>query len=127
MNDDNKKIRSIKIQSTIACIGGLIILTMLIGGIVFLKEFFAPSKELISKTESVDGKYEVEAYRINGGATTDYAVRCYVKGDKILGKKLIYNDYHIDSASLVWIDNDTILINGHEIDLPDGKYDFRYE
>lgn len=127
MNDDNKKIRSIKIQSTIAFIGVLIILTMLIGGIVFLKEFFAPSKELISKTESVDGKYEVEAYRINGGATTDYAVRCYVKGDKILGKKLIYNDYHIDSASLVWIDNDTILINGHEIDLPDGKYDFRYE
>lgn len=127
MNDDNKKIRSIKIQSTIAFIGVLIILTMLIGGIVFLKEFFDPSKELISKTESVDGKYEVEAYRINGGATTDYAVRCYVKGDKILGKKLIYNDYHIDSASLVWIDNDTILINGHEIDLPDGKYDFRYE
>jgi len=45
----------------------------------------------------------------------------------IIGLKLIYNDYHVDSAAVIWVDNDTILINGHEIDLPYGKYDFRDE
>lgn len=125
MNEDKKIIKNIKIQSTIAFILALLLLLILVGGFIFLKAFFAPSKELISRTESSDGKYKVEAYLINGGATVDWAVRCYLKGDKILGKKLIYNDYHVDSASLIWIDNDTIWINGHEIDLPDGKYDFR--
>lgn len=56
MSEDDKKIRNIKIQSTIAFIIVLLILAMLIGGIIFLKEFFIPSKELISRTESIDGK-----------------------------------------------------------------------
>lgn len=125
MNDNNKIIKKIKIQSTIAFISVLFIVALLIGVLILFNSIFSPDKELISTTESIDGRYKVEAYRINGGATTDYAVRCYLKGDKILGKKLIYNDYHVDSASLIWIDNDTIWINGHEIDLPDEKYDFR--
>lgn len=125
MNDNNKIIKKIKIQSTIAFISVLVIVALLIGVLILFNSIFSPGKELISTTESIDGRYKVEAYRINGGATTDYAVRCYLKGDKILGKKLIYNDYHVDSASLIWIDNDTIWINGHEIDLPDEKYDFR--
>ncbi|MBX9138400.1 MULTISPECIES: hypothetical protein [unclassified Clostridium] len=58
MSEDDKKIRNIKIQSTIAFIIVLLILAMLIGGIIFLKEFFIPSKELISRTESIDGKYD---------------------------------------------------------------------
>ena len=125
MNDNNKIIKKIKIQSTIAFISVLFIVALLIGVLILFNSIFSPDKELISTTESIDGRYKVEAYRINGGATTDYVVRCYLKGDKILGKKLIYNDYHVDSASLIWIDNDTIWINGHEIDLPDDKYDFR--
>ena len=125
MNDNNKIIKKIKIQSTIAFISVLFIVALLIGVLILFNSIFSQDKELISTTESIDGRYKVESYRINGGATTDYAVRCYLKGDKILGKKLIYNDYHVDSASLIWIDNDTIWINGHEIDLPDEKYDFR--
>lgn len=58
MSEDDKKIRNIKIQSTIAFIIVLLILAMLIGGIIFLKEFFITSKELISRTESIDGKYD---------------------------------------------------------------------
>lgn len=87
MDDDNKKIKSIKIQSTIAFVVALIILFMLIGGIIFLNKVFLPSKELISTAESSDGKHKVEAYVINGGATVDWTVRCYLKGNKILGKK----------------------------------------
>lgn len=48
MDEENKIIKKIKVQSTIAFILGLLILGLLIGGIIFLKEFFSPSKELIS-------------------------------------------------------------------------------
>jgi Family of unknown function (DUF5412) len=126
LNED-EEIKRIKRTSTIALVLVLIILSLLIGGIVFLKSIFSPSKELINQTESMDGKYKIEAYLIYGGATTDWAVRCYLKIDNKFGKKVIYNDYHIKDSEMIWEDNDTVYINGHKIELPDGKYDFRYD
>jgi Family of unknown function (DUF5412) len=125
--NDDKEIKRIKKSSAIALILVLLVLSLPIGGLFFLKSIFSPSEELINKTESVDGKYKIEAYLVNGGATVDWAVRCYLKIDNRLGKKMIYNDYHIKDAEMLWEDNDTIYINGHKVDLPDGKYDFRYD
>lgn len=125
INEDNE-IKRTKKTSFIVLILVLLILSSSIGGVVFLKSIFSPTKKPISTTESVDGKYKIEAYLIDGGATTDYAVRCYLKINNRLGKKVIYNDYHIKDAEMIWEDNDTVYINGHKIDLPDGKYDFRY-
>lgn len=93
-----------------------------------IREFndrFKVSEELLGETVSSDGKYKVEAYLINGGATVDWAVKCYLREGDI--KKEIYRDYHINEANMIWIDNDTISINNHNIDLPNGKYDFRDE
>ena len=93
-----------------------------------IREFndrFKVSEELLGETVSSDGKYKVEAYLINGGATVDWAVKCYLREGDI--KKKIYRDYHINEANMIWIDNDTISINNHNIDLPNGKYDFRDE
>lgn len=92
-----------------------------------IKATFQPSKELINETVSSDGKYKVQAYRVNGGVTTDWAVECYLKESNSQKEKLIYKDYHIKDAEMVWIDNDTISINGHDINLPNEKYDFREE
>ncbi|MGJ0701573.1 DUF5412 family protein [Clostridium perfringens] len=83
------------------------------------------SEELLGETVSSDGKYKIEAYLINGGATVDWSVICYLKEGQ--NKKEIYRDYHINEANMSWIDNDTISINNHNIDLPNGKYDFRDE
>ncbi|ELC8442631.1 hypothetical protein QYB59_001658 [Clostridium perfringens] len=91
------------------------------------KYFFKPSEELLGETVSSNGKYKVQAYLVNGGATTDWSVRCYLKEGNSKKEKLIYNDYHIEEADMTWIDGDTISINGHDIDLPNGKYDFRDE
>ncbi|MFQ6849104.1 MAG: DUF5412 family protein, partial [Clostridium perfringens] len=91
-----------------------------------IREFndrFKVSEELLGETVSSDGKYKVEAYLINGGATVDWSVKCYLREGDI--KKEIYRDYHINEANMIWIDNDTISINNHNIDLPNGKYDFR--
>lgn len=88
-------------------------------------ERFKVSEELLGETVSSDGKYKVEVYLINGGATVDWSVKCYLREGDI--KKEIYRDYHINEANMIWIDNDTISINNHNIDLPNGKYDFRDE
>lgn len=88
-------------------------------------ERFKVSEELLGETVSSDGKYKVEAYLINGGATVDWSVKCYLREGDI--KKEIYRDYHINEANMIWIDNYTISINNHNIDLPNGKYDFRDE
>ena len=96
--------------------------------LIFLGDSFKASKvseKLLGETVSSDGKYKVEAYLINGGATVDWAVKCYLREGDI--KKEIYRDYHINEANMIWIDNDTISINNHNIDLPNGKYDFRDE
>lgn len=123
------EIKRVKRKSTIVFIlvVSLFILLIFGSGIAFLKSIFSPSLELINETVSNDGKYKVEVYLVNGGATVDSAIRCYLKVDNRLGKKMIYNDYHINSVTISWEDDDTININGHAIDLPDGKYDFRYD
>lgn len=93
-----------------------------------IREFndrFKVSEELLGETVSSDGKYKVEAYLINGGATVDWSVKCYLREGE--SKKEIYRDYHINEANMIWIDNNTISINNHNIDLPNGKYDFRDE
>ena len=93
-----------------------------------IREFndrFKVSEELLGETVSSDGKYKIEAYLINGGATVDWSVKCYLREGDI--KKEIYRDYHINEANMIWIDNDTISINNHNIDLPNGKYNFRDE
>lgn len=125
--DEDKETKRTKKKSIIVLIVVLLILLLLVGGLVFLNSIFAPSKEFINQTESIDGKYKVETYLIDGGATTDFAVRGYLKINNRLGKRVIYNDYHIKDAKIIWEDNDTIYINGHKIDLPNGKYDFRHE
>ncbi|EOU1496450.1 hypothetical protein VOI04_000843 [Clostridium perfringens] len=115
-------------------LGVYIIVTLIFLGVATFKisssirEFndrFKVSEELLGETVSSDGKYKVEAYIINGGATVDWSVKCYLREGDI--KKEIYRDYHINEANMIWIDNDTISINNHNIDLPNGKYDFRDE
>lgn len=115
-------------------LGVYIIVTLIFLGVATFKisssirefnERFKVSEELLGETVSSDGKYKVEAYLINGGATVDWSVKCYLREGDI--KKEIYRDYHINEANMIWIDNDTISINNHNIDLPNGKYDFRDE
>ena len=115
-------------------LGVYIIVTLIFLGVATFKitssirEFndrFKVSEELLGETVSSDGKYKVEDYLINGGATVDWSVKCYLREGE--SKKEIYRDYHINEANMIWIDNDTISINNHNIDLPNGKYDFRDE
>lgn len=85
-----------------------------------------PIGEYLTEESSPDGKYTFKAYVVNGGATTSYTVRGeLVFNQKNRNAKNIYWNYKEDSADIKWLDNDTVLINGHSLDVPKDKFDFR--
>ena len=75
-------------------------------------------------SQSPNGKYILEAYKTEPGATVDFSIKVYlIKGEK---KELIYNAYHEYQAEIIWIDNEIVSINGRTLDLSIGeKYDWR--
>lgn len=128
MNDEviDKQIKKTKKTIKRTCLISIILVLLIIfSAIKLIGYLFEPREKLISVIKSKDDKYIVEAYLVNGNATVDWAVRCYLKTDNKSKSKLIYNDYHVNEAIMTWVDDDTICINGHYIDLPYGKYDFR--
>ncbi|NEW04900.1 DUF5412 domain-containing protein [Paenibacillus sp. SYP-B3998] len=85
-----------------------------------------PTGDLIEQSTFPNGKYTINAYVPSGGATTDFAVRAELVFNKNSKKKKnIYWNYREENAYIVWIDDDTVRINGHVLRLPNEKYDFR--
>lgn len=82
-------------------------------------------RKFISESQSPNGEYMVRTYLCNGGATVDYAVIGELINLKTKGAKAIYWDYHIDKGDIKWNSNNKVSINGHEIDIPNGVYDWR--
>ena len=74
-------------------------------------------------SQSPDGKYNLEAYRTEPGATVDFSIRVYlIINNK---KNIIYDAYHEYEAKIVWIDNTTVSINEKTLDISQGeKYDW---
>lgn len=74
---------------------------------------------------SPDGKYEVVIYMNNGGATTDYALLCTVRSLETKRERNIYWDYPFNNPEVEWLDNQTVVINGIEVNAFSGIYDYR--
>lgn len=108
----------------------LLIAVFLLFGIYYL--FFDTSRiapeELIATYSSPNGTYELNMYRNNGGATSDYAVLgVLTKPDDADYSRNIYWNNNCDEANAEWLDDDTVVINGTKIDdVLKNKYDFRY-
>lgn len=116
-----------RIFLTIGAIGLLVV--GLIGYVVYWAFFDLnrlPTGEYITEATSPDGKYTLVAYVTNGGATTSYAVRGELIFNQEGGKaKNIYWNYKEESADIKWLDHDTVTINGHSLDVPRDKFDYR--
>lgn len=78
----------------------------------------------LMSSQSPDGKYNLEAYKTEPGATVDYSIRVYiVNGDH---KSLIYDAYHEYDVKIIWIDDSTVAINDKSLDISRGEtYDWR--
>lgn len=107
---------------------GIIIILLLILNHFFYSMHHLPSGEFLKEAESPTGKYTVKAYVSTSGATVADAVRGEViyhhKREK---KKNIYWEYRESEAEIVWIDDDTVSVNGVELDVRKDVYDFRKE
>ena len=86
-----------------------------------------PSGTLIQSSTSPTDRYRVNAYVVDGGATTDFAIRAEVVDEYTGEKRNIYWNYHESDAELFWISNDTISINGIILNVTTDMYDFRKE
>lgn len=110
-------------------LGVLLIVASLIGYGIYWAFFDMerlPEGELLTEAVSPDGTYTVRTYVTNGGATVAYAVRGeLVFNDEDGKEKTIYWNDREESATIVWVDNDTVEINGRKLNVPQETYDFR--
>lgn len=87
-----------------------------------------PEGELISDVTSPSEIYTFKAYLTNGGATTSYAIRGELNfNDSDKKSKNIYWNNREDEVEIEWMDNDTVIINGIELDVEHETFDFRRE
>lgn len=111
----------------VLAIWGLLFTGVLGYGVYWL--FFDWSRfkqELITESISPEGTYTVNAYLYNGGATTSYVVLGeLVFNEENKKSKKIYWQYKEENAVIEWIDDDTVLINGVQLELPHETYDYR--
>ncbi|MEB8805519.1 DUF5412 domain-containing protein [Bacillus cereus] len=128
MNFTEKEIKKTKQKVLIIlfCIAGLFVY-----GVYWT--FFSmdrlPTGEKIAEKQSPDGTYTFKAYVTNGGATTSFAVRgeLVFNHREYFKTKNVYWNYREDTAKIVWKDNNTVIINGHTLNVPEDTYDFRNE
>ncbi|MGQ9557531.1 MAG: DUF5412 family protein [Desulfurispora sp.] len=86
-----------------------------------------PEGRFIKQIISPDGKYVINFYLVNGGATTSYSIRGELLSNRNREKKNIYWEYRTDSVNAEWLDEKTVLINGHRLNIPSDVYDWRRE
>lgn len=86
---------------------------------IFYDTMNAPKGELVAESESPNGEYIIKAYVKGGGSTTDFTIVGQLNFNKRNKKsKEIYFHYHENTAEINWSDNDTVIINGHELNVP---------
>ncbi|UJF16614.1 DUF5412 domain-containing protein [Jeotgalibaca sp. MA1X17-3] len=87
-----------------------------------------PEGELIADVSSPKETYTIKAYLTNGGATTSYAIRGELHfNDSNKKAKNIYWNNREEEVEIEWMDDDTVRINGIELEVEDEKFDFRRE
>nr|WP_246362822.1 DUF5412 domain-containing protein [Paenibacillus alba] len=84
-----------------------------------------PRGELVKILESPEKSYTVNLYLVNGGATTDFAIRGELVNNRSASSKNIYWAYQESSSELSWVNDHTVIINGHELNVKKDKYDWR--
>ena len=81
---------------------------------------------IIAEETSPDGTYTVKAYLGEHGATVANTIRGELVFNHMARKpKNIYWNYREEEAVVFWVDEDTVVINEKELDVPGEVYDYR--
>ncbi|MGF7128420.1 hypothetical protein J2T56_003153 [Natronobacillus azotifigens] len=128
LKEDEKKVKKTILK--FLCIGSLIFVALIGYGVywAFFDMNRLPTGDYLTEETSPDGTYTLKAYVTNGGATTSYAIR----GELVFNNnnnrtKNIYWNYREETANITWLDDDTVVINGHTLHAPNDTFDFRRE
>ncbi|WP_235988927.1 DUF5412 family protein [Aquibacillus kalidii] len=121
MGFEDKRNKISKLRSWFTVVSSILLLiplsfVLLLGS---LRPLFV-SEELIKTSHSPDENYTIEFYLTNGGATTAFGVIGKLDGP-LWFEKAIYDDYRMQYAEVEWINNHTVSINGHVLDLKRGE------
>ena len=115
-------------------IKGSLIISFVLSGFVGYGIYWAffdmgrlPTGEYLTEKTSPNGSYTLKAYASSPSLSGD-AVRGELVFNERSGKmKNIYWNYKESTAEIEWLDNQTVVINGHKLVVPNGKYDWRNE
>lgn len=78
----------------------------------------------LQTASSPGGKYTLEVYRTEAGATVDFAIKVFLKEGN--HTKKIYDAYHECEATIRWLSENTVRINEVTLHLDKGEtYDWR--
>ena len=83
-----------------------------------------PRDELVESIASPDGNHVMKIYRNNGGATVDWSTTVSIQDAGSMKENNIYFHYHEkDLDEAVWVDNDTVRINGMELNIHNDYFE----
>lgn len=110
-------------------LGSVVVITLLLG-YLFYSLFFdmkrLPEGELLTESVSPKGTYTIQAYIVQGNATVSNSIRGeLIFNNKNKKSKNIYWENKKDEVVIDWTADDKVIINGHKLNLPNDKYDFR--
>lgn len=81
---------------------------------------------LISEVTCPNQTYTLKSYLVNGGATVSYCIRGELNYNEARKKpKNIYWAYREETAEVQWVDDNTVIINGIQLDVRKERYDWR--
>lgn len=87
-----------------------------------------PTGEFVSSHPSPQNTYTLNIYLDGGGATVDFAIRGEIVYSDGRPTQNIYWNYHECEATVEWISDEIVVINGIELDVSKGDiYDWRTE
>ncbi|GAA0335521.1 hypothetical protein GCM10008967_27770 [Bacillus carboniphilus] len=74
----------------------------------------------ILTTHSPDGEYTIDFFVINPGAMGSFRVEGELNGP-LWFKKLIYFERRVVNVDVQWLDNNTVKLNNHKLDLKNDE------
>ncbi|MDP3446983.1 MAG: DUF5412 family protein [Eubacteriales bacterium] len=104
----------------LAAVFAVIVTSVIAFGINFGDDFSA--KRTLTTFTSPDGAYVCSVHTSTGGILSPRKVVATVKGPGIFGNRTIYVVKHIDEAVVIWVDDQTVWINGVSLDIYRDKY-----
>ena len=120
----------IKKRPVVSFLAALAILFLCLGSYLVNWAFYdierVSKDELLIESTSPNGSYTINLYKSKNGATVqDGIIGELVFNEKDKKSKNIYWDME-ERAAVEWIDDRLVEINGHQLKVPNDKFDYRH-